>query len=368
MYVMTYPNPYYLTDLRQSSSLARHRRIHSGERNYICEVPECRKEYVGEMPCFTPCLQSRRFCRKTTLTKHAKKHPVEHSCIIDDDGDESADDDWDSDPEDSAHEPIYSTPQALSRSTSCFGNHWPLPAETVQQTKFGKHPHRLETNLEAIKLERSSSSSPGNPSMTNPISTLPYIPTSNGISRKPPPVRTQTLQDYRSIPMSHQFSSGSPMETFQSPTSLGSPDAYAQFPSQPGSAHSQTIFLQQPRYNTYPQPPRVHDIRLDDPMQMTHSPSGGVDSMAQFPDSNAPLSAQSGRYALETPTSDDQLQHYLNSVSVPQTRFLEPQPSMMDDITYQVSMTNGPVPEWYTNIKPEETWPGYDLPNDRIPF
>ena len=326
---------------------------------------------------FHPCLRSRRFCRKTTLTKHAKKHPVEHNCAIDDDGDDSADDDWDSDPEDSAHEPCYSAPQAPSRPTSCFGNHWPLPAETVQQTKgFGRPPHRLDTSLGGVKLERSSSGSPLGRSMadvSDPIAACSYMPTSNGISRKPPPVRTQTLQEYRSVPMSHQYPNENGMETFQSPTSLGSPDGYAPFPSQPGNIHSSSMYLHQPRYNSYPHPPRVHDILLDDPLHISQPPSTDVSpSMSQFPNSAESLSAQDGRFAMDVTTSEEGLQGYLSPIAGTQAQFQEPHTNMIDSLRFQMPVNNypctyGPAPEWYTNIKPEETWPGDDpLPEARL--
>ena len=301
---------------------------------------------------------------------------MEHSCAIDDDdGDDTADDDWDSDPEDAAHAPSCSIAQGLSRPTSCFGNHWPLPAETVQQPKFGKPPHRLEASVEAVKLERSSSSSPLDHPMTDVTdpSAVYYIPTSNGASRKPPPVRTQALQAYHGLPIAHQYSNESPMETFQSPTSLGSPDAYAQFPSQPGSIHSQSMYLSQPRYNTYPQPPRVHDIRLDDPLQITQQQTNDVSpSMSQYPNGAEPLSAQDNRFTMDTSPSEDKLQTYLSPVSVSQAHYQDPQANMIANLRFHPMTMNGypsgfgPVPDWYTNIKPEETWPGYDLPSDRV--
>lgn len=300
---------------------------------------------------------------------------MEHSCAIDDDVDDSADDDWDSDPEDSAHEPSYPTPQVLSRPTSCFGNHWPLPAETVQQTKFGKPPHRLETALEAVKLERATSGSPLDHSMTDvadPISAYPYLTTSNGIGSKPPPVRTPTLHDYRSIPMSHQYSGESAMETFQSPTSLGSPDSYAQFSSQSGSIHSPGIYLHQPRYNTYPHPPRVHDIRLDDPLQVSQQQTTEVPpAISHFPNSSEPLSAHESQFSMDTTSPEDQLQNYMSPVSMPQAQYQQAQTNMIEHDRYQMPVTNclgnfGPVPDWYANIKPAETYPGYDLPSDRV--
>ena len=297
---------------------------------------------------------------------------MEHSCAIDDDGDDTADDDWDSDPEDSAHEPSCAMAQGLSRPTSCFGNHWPLPAETVQQPKFGKPPQRLETSVEAVKLERSSSSSPLDhpmPDVTDPTAVYSYIPTSNGAGRKPPPVRTHTLQAFHGLPTS-QYSIESPMETFQSPTSLGSPDTYAQFSSQPGSIHSQSMYLSQPRYNTYPQPPRVHDIRLDDPLQVVQPTNDVSPPMSQYPNGAEPLSAQDSRFAMDT-TPEDQLQSYLSPVSVSQAHYQEPQADLANLRYHTMTMNNypsgfGPVPDWYTNIKPEETWPGYDLPSDRV--
>ena len=269
---------------------------------------------------------------------------------------------------------MYSTPQTVSRPTSCFGNHWPLPAETVQHTQFGK-PHRLDTTIENAKLERSCTGSPSNQSMTDvtdPMAAYPYIPNSNSINRKPPPVHTQTLQEYRSIPMSQQYSNDSPMDTFQSPTSLGSPDVYGHFPSQPGTVQSPSIYLQQPRYNAYTQPPRVHDIRLDDPMQVVQQQAHGL-PLSSYADNDhiEPMSAQQSRFGIDASTAEDQFQNYLSPVSVTQARYTEPQGGIIEDLHYQMPPTTypgafGQAPDWYKNIKPEETWPGYELPSDRM--
>ena len=171
--------------------------------------------------------------------------------------------------------------------------------------------------------------------------------------------------------MSHQYSNDSPMETFQSPTSLGSPDVYAQFPSQPGSVQSPNVYLHQPRYNTYPQPPRVHDIRLDDPMQVTQQQVNGLPSLGPYIDSAEPMSAQQSRYTMDSSTAEDQLQGYLSPLPIPTSRYQEAHGGMIEDLRYHMPSTNypgafEPVPEWYSRIKPEETWPGYELPSDRM--
>lgn len=238
----------------------------------------------------------------------------------------------------------------------------------MQQTKFGKPPHRLETSLEVVKLERSQSGSPIDHTMADapePTAAYSYIPTSNGVSRKPPPVRTQTFHDYRSIPMPHQYSGETAVETFQSPTSLGSPDSYAQFSPQPGSIHSQTMYLHQSRYNTYPQPPRVHDVRLDDPLQVSQQQVTDISpSISSFPNSVEPLSAHESQFSMDRTNSEDQLQSYLSPAPVAQAQYHEPQANLIQNLRFNMPITTyvGNY-DWY---KPEEDYPGYALPSDRV--
>ena len=296
--------------------------------------------------------------------------------MIDDVAGDSAEEDWDSESEDSPQDPSYAASQAGSRPTSCFGNHWPLPAETVQQTTYPQHQNgklarRLETSLESIKLERSSSSSPTlDRSMTDPVTSYQYVQTPEGISRKPPPLRTSMPQEYRSVPMDHQYSNDTSAETFQSPQAVTSPSSYAHFSPVPSDIRQHPMYVQQPRYSTYPQP-RVHDIDLDDTMMTSQHSNVGTPSIGHFPNGAEPMSTQPSQYSMGAPTIQEQLHAYANPVPVQQQQYPDAQAGLIEDLRYQMPITNypaygTPVPEWYTNIKPEETWPGYSLPSDRV--
>lgn len=300
--------------------------------------------------------------------------------MIDDVADDSAEEDWDSEPEDSPHDPSFAASQVGSRPTSCFGNHWPLPAETVQQTRYPPHQNgrlarRLESSLESIKLERSSSSSPaGDRSLTDPVASYHYVRTPDGISRKPPPLRTSMPQEYRSVPMDHQYSNDTSIETYQSPVAMTSPSSYAHFSPVSSDIRQPPMYVQQPRYNTYPQP-RVHDINLDDAMSTPQHSNAGTPSIGHFPTGAEPLSAHPSHYSLGAPAAQDQLRAYTSPVScaVQQQQYHDAHAGLIEDLRFQMPVTNysayvTPVPEWYTNIKPEETWPGDLLPNERIPF
>lgn len=319
-------------------------------------------------------LMLRRFCRKTTLTKHAKKHPVEGSSMMDDVAEDSAEDDWDSEPEDSPQDPNMTASQAGSRPSSCFGNHWPLPAESVQQSKYGHHPggklaRRLDSSMDRIKLERSSSSSPTlNRSMTDPVTSYQYIPTSEGMSRKPPPLRTSLPQEYRSVPMDHQYSNDTGIETYQSPQAIASPGSYAQFSPVSSDIRQQPMYVQQPRYNNFPQP-RVHDINLDEAMTTPQHSSVGTPSNGHFPTGAEPMSAQPSQYSMGTPTVQEQLQQaYANPVPV-HHQYHDAQAGLIEDLTYQLPITGYPAygtaaSDWY--IKPEEAYADFRMPSERI--
>lgn len=300
--------------------------------------------------------------------------------MIDDVAGDSAEEDWDSEPEDSPHDSGFAASQAGSRPTSCYGNHWPLPAETVQQTRYPPHQNgrparRLESSLESIKLERSSSSSPaGDRSIMDPVASYHYVRMPDGISRKPPPLRTSMPQEYRSVPMDHQYSNDTSIEAYQSPVAMTSPSSYAHFSPVSSDIRQPPMYVQHPRYNTYPQP-RVHDINLDDAMSTSQHSNAGTPSISNFPTGAEPLSAHQSHYSLGASTAQDQLRAYTSPVScaVQQQQYHDAHVGLIQDLRYEMPITSypayaTPVPEWYTNIKPEETYPGDLLPNDRIPY
>lgn len=288
---------------------------------------------------------------------------------------DSGDEDWDSDSAESPQDPTLASSQTMSRPASCYSNHWRLPAETVQQTQFpqpGNPARCLESPLEAIKLERSTSDSPPfNRSITDPASSYQYVQRPNGAVRKPPPLRTAIPHDFRSVPMEHQYSNDTNMDTFQSPQTVTTPNYSQISPDTNSFNNSAGMYVQPQRYNTFPQP-RVHDIHLDDSMSVSQKSNAGTPSVGHFPNGAEPMSAQASPFNMGGALSE-QLQAYASMVPVQQQQFTEQQTGLMDDLRYQMPMANYPpygglpVPDWYTNIKPEETWPGYSLPSDRVP-
>ena len=294
--------------------------------------------------------------------------------MIDDVAEDSGEEDWDSEPEDSPQDPSFAASQVGSRPTSCFGNHWPLPAETIQQAQYsspqnGKLARRLESTL-SIKLERSSSNSPTiDRSMTEPVSSYQYVQTPEVIGRKPPPLRTSMAQEYRSVPMDHQYSNDTNIEAYQSPHTMTSPGSYAPFSPVSSDLRQQPLYVTQLRSHTFPQP-RVHEINLDDAMSTSQHSNVGTPSLGHFPNGAEPMSAPPSQYSMGTPTLQEQFQ-YSSPVSVQQQHYPDPQAGLVEDLRYQMPITTypafgTPMPDWYSNIKPEETWPGFSLPSDRV--
>ncbi|KAL9599009.1 MAG: hypothetical protein Q9219_004124 [cf. Caloplaca sp. 3 TL-2023] len=311
------------------------------------------------------------FCRKTTLTKHFKRyHPIkaEDSGIPHIDG-EDDDGCGDSDEDESCSESEVNPPEMqMKRQSSYYGDHWPLPCETAQHpslsTLQGPLPLRPKSNLDRVKQERPRSVSPqlirSIPPADGSTSSFPF-PRGRTMS-----IQTQMEQDFGSIPIPTPFpqeqivkTSSSPcqfptdnaIDPLTSPTTMqSSPTSYSEISSAPDSAHA-TLFFAGPTSQPYPPQEEAASMGYQNTVQIEET----IQDAGQQP-----------QYDLD-PKSMIQM-HYMY-----EENSMVPQPQSMQPITYyggvpyQVPMDQycSVVPTWYTNIKPEESWPGL-MPSERV--
>lgn len=108
----------------QSSSLARHRRIHTGNRPYKCKVGNCDKRCVPVMSGGQQLLTRASFCRKTTLKKHVIRSHIQRPS-----GDFSGNELDEELEEDESPSPVVQAQEMLQYDRS----HWNLPPQAQPQ-------------------------------------------------------------------------------------------------------------------------------------------------------------------------------------------------------------------------------------------
>ncbi|KAL9127970.1 MAG: hypothetical protein Q9217_003261 [Psora testacea] len=249
----------------KSSSLARHRRIHTNDKPYICKNPQCRKA----------------FCRKTTMTKHFRKeHPTE-SIDQEEDADYSEAEPSDDEPsleqeaEDSADSldfcrdgSIKSEAPSNAAASNYNANLWRLPAQTAQRPYLSQmqmsSDMASDITAQTVKLERSLSRTPQrtltDPALNKQMTSIGYMQ-----------ARANTLPGgmQRGAPTS--FAAWQSQQMPESPTSMTSPQDYQfQGITVPASAppqfsQSQAVPMSQPPLQS------VHDIVLEDPQQSQYT-------------------------------------------------------------------------------------------------
>ncbi|KAL8639788.1 MAG: hypothetical protein Q9228_003219 [Teloschistes exilis] len=309
------------------------------------------------------------FCRKTTLTKHFKRyHPIkaEDSCMPDVD-EEDEDGCADSDSDDSCSESEAARPDMqMKRQSSYYGDHWPLPCETAQLPNAsvvqGQLVLRPKSTVDRVKFERPRSVSP---------QLIRSIPPADGstsafqFSRgRTMSIQTPMDQDFNHISMPAtyhqeqrtsetrspcQFSIEGSMDSLTSPTAIqSSPAAYSEMSSSiPDSAHS-TLFYAGPTSQPYV----PHDEN-----SMVY-PSGAPTEEIQ---------QDAGHQSMFQSDYKPMIQAYDVPAMVPQQQAIQ-SIAYNDGGNYYVPMDMyhpGPAPAWYTNIKPEESWPGL-TPSERL--
>lgn len=333
-----------------SSSLARHRRIHNGSRPYICESPEC----------------GRAFCRKTTLTKHFRRWHTDEET--------SSEEGSDVGPEDLAEEPTI-------RQSSYYGDLWPLPGQSAQQTRplsfqatLVSRPKSTESNT---KVERGASTSPlsdQNLSSANAAMTsFEYLRARAGVT--PDPILAQAAMPsnfHHGLPVSRQYTSENGIETWTSPidTKTTTSSSFSEYSPTPSSAQSNSVYFNESTNSNFPL--QVANIALNEPMQ--YSQDGGAtiqNNAAQLVDGMPQGQVQTTRFSLGPTSAPEQPMQFS---AVPLSISQQPQTTVMPlsfvvDTQYNIPNDppqyygGGTVPDWYLNVKPEESWPGA-LPTD----
>ena len=177
----------------------------------------------------------------------------------------------------------------------------------------------------------------------------------------------QMDQSFNQVPLAHQYSTdsrideiGSPrhfsadsrIDALGSPTTIqSSPTNYSEMSSAPDSAHSTLYF---------PGPTSQPFTMQDDSSSVGYQPPVAIEEIPQEPTPQDP-------FTLDSKSMVQMQIQFEEPMAVPQNQPI-PQVTYYDGIPYHVSMDQyytTPAPTWYTNIKPEETWPGM-MPSERM--
>lgn len=278
----------------------------------------------------------------------------------------------DSEDDDSCSESEANRPDTqMKRQSSYYGDHWRLPCETAQlpnpNNLQGQLALRPKSTVDRVKYERPRSVSP---QLMRSIPPNDGSTSAFGLSRgRNMSIRTQMDQDFNQVPTPNpypqearvaeavspcQYRMENGIDSLTSPTTMqSSPTIFSDISSVPDSAHS-TLFFPGPTSQPYVPQEENPSMGYQAPLpievvpQETAEPTSfeGLDSKSLIP-----MQFVYGDQA----APQQQLQHLIQPIA------------FYDSVGYQPSIEQyyGPPPAWYTNIKPEESWPGL-MPSDRV--
>ncbi|KAL8833723.1 MAG: hypothetical protein Q9170_004122 [Blastenia crenularia] len=179
-------------------------------------------------------------------------------------------------------------------------------------------------------------------------------------------IQTQMEQDFSQIPIPNpfpqeqtvktssspcQFATENSIDSLTSPTTIqSSPTDYSDVSSLPDSAHT-TLFFAGPTSQPYPS--------QDEQPSMDYQTVAPVEDTIQD-------AGQHPQYGMDSKSMIQMQFLYDENSMAPQQQAIQPL-TYYDGVPYQVPMDHyySPAPAWYTNIKPEETWPGL-MPSERL--
>lgn len=310
----------------------------------------------------------RSFCRKTTLTKHFRRWHTDEET--------SSEEGSDVGPDDIAEEPI-------ARQSSYYGDLWPLPGQSAQQPRplsfqatLVSRPKSTESSSGGgNKGERGASVSPSadqnlagaNAAMTS----FEYLRARAGVTPEQILVHAALPANFHhGLPVSGHYTSENGIETWISPIETKTSSSFSEYSPTPSSAQSSSLYFNESS-TTANYPLQVANIALNDPLP--YAPDGG----ATVHNTPTPLAEgisqgqmQAARYSLGPTSAPEQPMQFS---AVPLSISQQPQPTVMPvsfAVNAQYNIPNDPpqyyggtVPDWYLNVKPEESWPGA-LPTD----
>jgi hypothetical protein len=335
-----------------SSSLARHRRIHNGSRPYMCEIPDCGKA----------------FCRKTTLTKHFRRWHTDEE-ISSEEG------------SDVGHEEDSAEGTMTRQSSNYVGELWPLSAHPAPQSRLPPFEGALVTRskpMEGIKTERPDSVRRSDSvSLSNPgtsMSSFEFLRNRAGLAPEQVGIQTVMPTTFTGIPVSQQYMAEDGVGTWAPSTLMAKmcPSSFSDYASEPPSAQSTTVYFPEPGPQDYPL--QVVDISLNE--SMPFSPDHSVTISSPLKPGNNAMStghpASAFYHMCTTPLSEQHAPINSTPLSTPlQPQQPQPLPMPASLVPFYTLPENpvhyyqSPAPDWYTRIKPEESWPGV-LPSDYL--
>lgn len=299
------------------------------------------------------------FCRKTTLTKHFRRWHTDEEISSEEGSDVGHDDSLDG--------------TMTRQSSSYVGDLWPLPSHSAQPPPFEGTLVSRPKSLEGIKTERIVSASLSEPlPLPNPsagMTSFEFLRSRTGLTPEQVGIQTAMSTTFNGVPPSQQYPVENGLGTW-APSTLTTKlcqSSFSDYPSEPPSAHSTTVYFPDPTTQDYQL--QVVDIHLNESMPFSPDLSIPIPSSAK-PGTNAVSvghNASNGYNMGATPISEHHaplsptplstpLQ--LQQLSVPAS--LVPFYALADN---SAQYYQSPVPEWYTRIKPEESWPGV-LPSE----
>lgn len=302
------------------------------------------------------------FCRKTTLTKHFRRWHTDEET--------SSEEGSDVGPEDMAEEPTI-------RQPSYYGDLWPLPGQSAQpsrslsfQATLVSRPKSTESSP---KVERGASVSPQLDQKLSgagaAMTSFEYLRARTGVT--PDQILVQAAMPatfHHGLPVSRQYTSENGIETWTSPIDTKTTSSsFSEYSPTPSSAQSNSVYFNEPPNSNYPL--QVANIALNEPMQFSQDGGATIQNASSHLVDGMPQGQiQTTGYSLG-PTSAPEQPMQFSAVPLPQQSQTAVMPaSFAVNAQYNISSDppqyyGGTVPDWYLNVKPEESWPGA-LPTD----